>query len=436
MINLENSKELRIKRANTDWWINEKAVVAANGLTYIAYITDMGEIHIKELDAKCSRTPSRDFRLCTLNCDYGDEHNASALCVMKSGKIMVAYTGHGVKELRCRITERPYDISSFSEEIRLPYDGTVTYAQLFENTVKKELWLFSRVDAVNWQFSYSGDEGRTWSSPKTFLHSDSGGLFYLDIRKQDILTATCEDEQWFFALYGHPIRSGDHCIRSGIFTSAGQLQTTSGEVLPVNLYDTTDEKINLADLDTVYDSPEGTTVRLLDVSPTVPPRVGFATFVMDNLSSPSPDKAYYYSATFKNGKWIRSAPICSAGEFLARNVKDGSQSYLGGMAYYYGIGDTGRHMTSNEAVTDRLFIARFDGKDRVLESYLTKDGGETYLPEQLIKRIPGEEGIKIWRPIVPIHAQDNMPVYWHEGTYTAYNAGWHSDAVMYVEFDD
>lgn len=50
MLNLERAKELRIKRANTDWWINEKAVVAPNGMTYIAYVTDMGEIHVKELD--------------------------------------------------------------------------------------------------------------------------------------------------------------------------------------------------------------------------------------------------------------------------------------------------------------------------------------------------------------------------------------------------
>ena len=59
MINLNKCREIRIKRANTDWWINEKSIVGDNGLTYIAYMTDMGEIHIKELDAKCSRTPSR-----------------------------------------------------------------------------------------------------------------------------------------------------------------------------------------------------------------------------------------------------------------------------------------------------------------------------------------------------------------------------------------
>ena len=98
MIDLKRSREIRIKRANTDWWIHEKAIVGMNGMTYIAYMTDMGEIHLKELDAKCSRTPSRDVCLCRLNCNYADEHNAPSLCVLDNGTIVVAYTGHGGNE--------------------------------------------------------------------------------------------------------------------------------------------------------------------------------------------------------------------------------------------------------------------------------------------------------------------------------------------------
>ena len=72
MINLGKCRELRIKRANTDWWINEKSIVAENGKTYIAYMTDMGEIHVKQIDAKCSRAESRDITVCRLNCIYPD----------------------------------------------------------------------------------------------------------------------------------------------------------------------------------------------------------------------------------------------------------------------------------------------------------------------------------------------------------------------------
>ena len=437
MLNLDRSKELRIKRANTDWWINEKAVVAANGLTYIGYVTDMGEIHVKELDAKCSKTPSRDVRLCRLNSNYADEHNAPSVCVTESGRIIVGYTGHMDRGVRYRMTGRAYDIMSFGREIFLPYEGRVTYVQLFENTKKDELWLFTRVNGINWQFRYSKDEGQSWSAPVTFLHSEAGGLFYINIRKQDITSVKGTDEQWFFALYGHPAKSKDHTIRSGIFASDGSLRSCCGADLGLNLYDEACEPMNLNELDVVYASPEGTTVRLLDVSSTVPLRVGFAPFVLDRADAPSPEGAHYCSAVFKDGEWKVSAPICTAGEFMAKDTTDGSQTYLGGMAYYWGVGDAGLNpLAPAQTDTDRIFIARFDGRDRVLEEYVSTDGSETYVSERVIRRIEGEKGIKIWRPIVPVYAQDNMPVYWHEGTYRGHTGSWHCDAVMLVEYDD
>ena len=71
-----------------------------------------------------------------------------------------------------------------------------------------------------------------------------------------------------------------------------------------------------------------------------------------------------------------------------------------------------------------------------MESYVTFDGGKTYELEQTIRRIPADRNVKIWRPTVPIGAQDNLPVYWHEGCYSAHTGGWHCDAVMLVEYDD
>lgn len=444
MIDLERAKLCAIKRANTDWWINSKAVVANNGKTYIGYVTDTGEIHIKEMDAKCARAVSRDVCLRRLNNDYADEHNAPGLCVLESGHILVVYTGHGRKQsaLYCRITEKPYDIMSFGPEQSLSYGGGTTYAQVYENCQKGEIWLFCRVAKVNWQFRYSRDGGKTWSEPKNFLHSEDGGLFYFDIRKQHLQEDGGKKEQFFFAVYGHPRISRDHTIRSGIFSSDGQLLKTDGTPLDMNLYVHDGSQICLEELDTVYSAPQGETVRLLDVGPTLPLRVAFAPFVLDDDKSPDPSRPMYYSATFRDGAWHVSLPICSAGEFLAKGVIDGSQTYLGGMAYYYGVGEAGlRSYKADPAhdpatCTNRIYIARFDGKDRVLESYLSTDRGRSYALEQELRRIPGEKDIKIWRPVVPVYAQDNMPVYWHEGTYTAHSGGWHCDVKMFVEYDD
>ena len=438
MIDFERAVLRKIKRANTDWWINEKAIVAANGKTYIAYYTDMGEIHVKELDAKCSRALSHDVRLCTLNQNYADEHNAPSICVLENGKIIVMYTGHGDNGyIKYRITERPYDIYSFGEEITLNYEGKVTYAQIFENTHLGQIWLFTRVNGSSWEFRYSSDEGKTFSEPRKYISSPNGRLFYMNIRKMDVVQRPhTPKEQWFFAFYGHPTSSDDHTIRSGIFDNEGYLLTTAGERTEINLFEG-DALIDPERLDTVYSSPEGTTVRLLEVSPTMPLRIGFTPFVMDDYLCPSPHTIVYHVATFAEGKWETSAPICTGGEFLGRNIPDGSQTYVGGMAFYYGAGEAALGWPDCVTTdTNRVYITRFDGKDRVVESYQSTDFGKTYALEQVIRRIPGDLNVKTWRPIVPIHAQDNMPVYWHEGRYVGHTGGWHSDIVAYIEYDD
>lgn len=432
MISMERSKEVRIKRANTDWWIHEKAMVGMNGKTYIAYVTDIGEVHVKEMDAKCSRSLSTDVCICRLNCNYSDEHNAPSMCVLDNGKIIVAYTGHAATHsLKYRMTERPYDLMSFGPERELEYSGTATYAQLSYNVKRKELWLFTRVSSVTWEFRYSKDEGETWSEPTTFLKSDKGGLFYFDVRKQFVRTKEGVQERWFFALYGHPRISQDHTIRSGMFDVDGYLCNMDGERTEKNLF--AGAELELDKLAVVYDSPEGTTVRLLVVSPTEPYRVGLAPFVLNDA-----DSAYYMVATYKDGGWKCSKPIAQVGEFLSVLPQmDGSQTYVGGMAFYYGVGEAGFHPKNPGTIdTNRVYIARFDGENRVLESYVTHDCGETYDLEQTIRSIPKEKNIKIWRPTVPTGAQDNMPLYWHEGTYSAHTGGWHCDAVMLVEYDD
>ena len=433
MINIEKSKEIRIKRANTDWWIHEQSMVANNGKTYIAYYTDMGEIHVKEFDAKCSRSESHDVCLCRLNCNYADEHNAPSICVMEDGTIVVAYTGHAsTNDIRYRVSTRPYDIFSFGPERSLKYQASATYAQLSENVKRGELWLFCRVNRVNWEFRYSKDKGESWSEPVCFLHSDAGGLFYFDVRHQFITNRKLgPQEQWVFALYGHPRISTDHTIRSGIFDSEGTLLKMNGEKTEVNLY--SGGLIDLPSLDVVYDSPEGTTCRLLAVSPTVPYRVGFASFILNQ-----PETIEYYSATFRDGAWEKSALIAKGGEFLSPDTMiDGSQTYLGGMAYYYGVGDAGLNPKAPAPTyTDRIFIAHFDGECRVLECYHSADGGKSYALEQTLRALPKEKNIKIWRPIVPMYAQDNMPLYWHEGFYGAHTGGWYCDTVAFVEYDD
>lgn len=417
-----------IRRANTDWWINEKAVVGMNGKTYIGYTTDTGEIHIKELDAKCSRAESRDVCLTRMNCDYADEHNAPSVCVLESGTIIVCYTGHNATSaLTYRVTRRPYDILSFGPERHLAYErGTATYAQVFECKARGEVWLFTRVGGVNWEFRYSKDEGNTWSEPRRIVASDAGGLFYMNIRRK----LEPAGERYTFALYGHPYLSKDHTIRAGYISTDGQIHLSDGTPLEPNLFENS-VLFDINGLSAVYTSPADSTVRLLATSCIGPDRVGLCRFTRGDE-----DSAVYHVASFRDGVWRLSEPIAKAGAFLAPEQTDGSDSYVAGMEFYFGAGSDGFTYHGGKINTDRVYIAR-RGKDTwLMESYVTEDDGLTYRLESTLRSIPLDAGVKIWRPIVPVFAQDNLPVYWHEGVYSAHTGGWHCDAVLPVEYDD
>ncbi|MGI6279068.1 MAG: hypothetical protein ACOYJS_00725 [Acutalibacteraceae bacterium] len=314
---------------------------------------------------------------------------------------MVTYTYHAANNsIRYRITEKTYDIFSFGPEHIIDYQYSVTYAQVFENIKHNKIWLFTRVNRVTWEFRYSKDEGETWSDAQTFLKSDAGGLFYFNVRKQLVTEHDTVKERCFFALYGHPRISKAHTIRSGFFDDEGNLLKMNGEKTGVNLFgNVSATQITLNTLDVVYGSPSETTVRLLEVAPTVPLRVGLAAFELNK-----PETIIYYMATFKDDKWCLSSPIAKGGEFLSPVAQlDGSQTYVGGMACNFGVGEAGLNpVTIGSINTNRVYIARFDGESRVLESYVSYDKGRAYELEQVIRRIPASENIKIWRPTVPI----------------------------------
>ena len=104
-------------------------------------------------------------------------------------------------------------------------------------------------------------------------------------------------------------------------------------------------------------------------------------------------------------------------DYYRRQGAPGDQTALVGLL---------REIQGEYGAVPKWAVAQAAAYYRIKESFLLA----------VIRRIPGEKDVKIWRPIVPLYAQDNMPVYWHEGTYTAHTGGWHCDEVMLVEYDD
>ena len=276
------------------------------------------------------------------------------------------------------------------------------------------------------------DRRASWSEPVLLLSSDQGGLYYMTMRRLLVPTDAGAAERWFFAVYGHPVISKDHTVRCGLLDEAGRVLRCDGSDTGRSLFGTASPVLEIPELEIAYETPETESVRLLAVFPTEPLRVAIAAF---------PGKTYaradYRILRFREGRWQLSAPLCENLECLAPGQTDGSQTYVGGMEFYFGAGDAALcelHGSDND--TDRVFAAYRGPSDWILESYVTHDGGRTYPSEQVIRRIPASTGRKLWRPTVPAFAQDNLPVYWHEGTYTAHTGGWHCDVNMLIDYDD
>ena len=108
------------------------------------------------------------------------------------------------------------------------------------------------------------------------------------------------------------------------------------------------------------------------------------------------------------GEYTTSNLIAKGGEFLSpSSIADGSETYVGGMAYYYGVGDAGLDVNNyTTTYTDKIYIARFDGENRVLECYHTLDGGANYITTGCIRSIAqshvrrgGNEPFKLLRGV-------------------------------------
>ena len=97
---------------------------------YIGVVRDLGagEAKCDDIGIEVTRVNAKLLLLALGDAAYQRvPHNfQEALEFSASGKIIVMYTGHGDDGyIKYRITDRPYDIESFGEEITLPYEGKV-----------------------------------------------------------------------------------------------------------------------------------------------------------------------------------------------------------------------------------------------------------------------------------------------------------------------
>ena len=173
-----------------------------------------------------------------------DDHANPALLFLPDGRLMVFYCGHREKDVYYRVTERPEDISSWSEErtigVNTPGEGNSYPNPVILKKENNRIYLVWR--GGNRQFCYAtSDNGVDWSPARELIRA--GRVPYVKVY------STGADSIHFAFTNDHPEYDADNnlyyaCYRNGRFFRADGSLIKDTAALP----------LTPQDADVVYDS--------------------------------------------------------------------------------------------------------------------------------------------------------------------------------------
>jgi hypothetical protein len=172
----------------------------------------------------------------------GDDHNMGAVWKRADGRYLVAYCDHldTSRNTRFRISTNPHDNTAWNPEFTFNWgpSGDVTYSNLLflsaEGSDQGRLYNFTRGQSRDPHFSYSDDQGNTWtyggrlSSQPTSL-GYSNGYYKFITNGVDRIDFICTE--------AHP-RDYDNSIYHG-YIQGGKSYNSHGVEIDANIYDTT-----------------------------------------------------------------------------------------------------------------------------------------------------------------------------------------------------
>src|SRR5690242_6892430 len=121
------------------WWTRPRATRIGNHIYFAAMDHEGGMIAARyELGSGATeRAKLAQFE--------DDDHNNPALLAVEGKPLVCFYSRHDAEEgMRLRISERPLDLSRWTEERVLKFNGSTSYAQV--HPLGDALHLFTRLD--------------------------------------------------------------------------------------------------------------------------------------------------------------------------------------------------------------------------------------------------------------------------------------------------
>lgn len=320
------ANQTEITDAAYSWWVHPLAAVDVEGRTWAGSISLDGTVQV-----------AIDGMIVPIDKVEHDEHNAPALAVHDSNpnRPVVAFNArHGRDSV---VRYRTIDSDGNDGPMKTINIGKrTTYSQVV--TYKDTIGLFVRGSACAWFFVVSDDWAKTWSTPRQILNGCAQG-------KNLYLTTGPHPNSALFriAVYGHPVSSRWNNIEYGYVDLRDGRVRIPGRKVVANIRTGYSLPIIRGDLRSIYSPPEGSVIRMFDVS-TVDgyPAVVFAEWdeSLDGTRGP----ARYRTARW-NGSNFESMDV---GRYAGPPFWEPS-NYLRGAAF----SDTGELYTSSDNGLER-----------------------------------------------------------------------------------
>lgn len=430
------------------WFSEERAIVdQATGNLLIGSVTESNGAGGRDADVEiASFTFSNGSRnRFTLNSALGplqggNDHNSPVLTKLNDGRYVAAYATHGLDDLsRFRTSTNPEDITSWSPEVRVSNrpnnvtnSGSTTYSNIFQLSDDQvggadrsgRLYNFHRSRGFDPNFSYSDDNGATWSYGGRVLNdTPSDPVTRNNVRPYTNYASNGTDEIHFINTENLP-----GFTPTGIYHTVirgGKTYDSVGNVIDNNLYDTT------AALPTsgtqIFAGTSGATGRGawtsdIELDSAGNPYVAFSTQVGNNQNN-----LRYHYARFDGTSWTQNE-IARGGTSLI----PGQPDYSGNISLDPNDPNTVYISTDVNPMTGAALLSSADGQ-RHYEIYkgLTNNGGASFnwIP------ITQNSSVDNLRPIVPDWDANNTAVAWLRGTYGIAGTSATNTGQGYLDYD-
>ncbi|UCH64130.1 MAG: BNR-4 repeat-containing protein [Fidelibacterota bacterium] len=386
----EDSHQIIADSAAWCWFADPRAVVY-KGRTYVGWVNDAGDIQVGAYDGH-----AQEWNITTLHPALQvDDHANPALLVLPAGRLMAFYSPHSGAPMYYRITERPGDISSWTEARELGVNTEGRHGYTYPNPVllsgeENRIYLFWRGANYKPSFSTSDDGGKTWSAALTLIEGRGARPY--------VKYVTDGDRRIHFAFTdGHPRKELANSIYYAFYENGAFYQADDTLIRTM-----ADLPFDPAEAHLVYDGlrPEG--------------RAWIWDIALDHEGQPvivytalplETDHRYRY-ARWTGGRWLDREVVAAGGWFpqTLEGVKERETYYSGGIYL--------DHQDPSVVYLSRPVRGVFE-----IEKWTTTDGGAIWTSEAVTA---GSLKNNI-RPVVPHGDRQNGPdLIWMHGDYTHY----------------